>query len=38
MMWKKAYEKQLPEIRKKVNMAKSFAGMRGNGAVTLAQL
>ena len=39
LRWKKAYEKQLPEIRRRLtSKKKNFAGLSGNGAITLVQL
>lgn len=37
--WKRAYDKQLPEIRKRMSMKeKTFPGLSGEGAITLVQL
>lgn len=39
LRWKKAYEMQLPEIRRRLSTKKtSFSGLSGNGAITLVQL
>ena len=37
--WKKAYDNQLPEIRKRISMReKTFPGLSGDGAITLVEL
>ena len=37
--WKKAVEKQLPEIRRRMTAReKTFPGLSGNGAITLVEL